>query len=56
MITASHNENGWTGIKMGAGLKPEIADLREEIGYLRILLEDMSRQLAELSGRGKRSA
>lgn len=41
---------------LGAGLKPEIADLREEIGYLRILLEDMSRQLAELSGRGKRSA
>jgi phosphomannomutase / phosphoglucomutase len=33
MVTASHNENGWTGVKMGA--KPPITFGPEEIGRLK---------------------
>jgi hypothetical protein len=41
---------------LGSGLKPEIADLREEISYMRILLEQVAQELGELRGNGKRSA
>src|SRR6185437_462516 len=33
MVTASHNENGWTGVKMGAG--PPLTFGPDEIGRLR---------------------
>jgi hypothetical protein len=41
---------------LGASLKPEIAELREEMIYLRVLLESVSHELSELSGKGKKSA
>ena len=36
MVTASHNENGWTGVKMGAG--PPLTFGPEEIGRLRSIV------------------
>ena len=41
---------------LGSSLKPEIAELREEVLYLRILLEEVSDDLRELTGKGKKSA
>ena len=41
---------------LGAGLKPEIAELREEIVYVRLMLEEISLELRELSGKNKKSA
>jgi general secretion pathway protein A len=41
---------------LGASLKPEIADLREELTYIRILLEETTHELRNLSGKGKKSA
>ncbi len=39
MVTASHNENGWTGVKMGA--KPPLTFGPDEIGRLKeIVLDD----------------
>ena len=33
MVTASHNENGWTGVKMGAG--PPLTFGPDEMGRLK---------------------
>jgi phosphomannomutase/phosphoglucomutase len=38
MVTASHNENGWTGVKMGAG--PPLTFGPEEIGRLKEIVLD----------------
>ncbi len=37
MVTASHNENGWTGVKMGA--EPPLTFGPEEIGKLKAIVE-----------------
>jgi phosphomannomutase/phosphoglucomutase len=43
MVTASHNENGWTGVKMGAG--PPLTFGPDEIGRLKeIVLAGASRE------------
>jgi putative secretion ATPase (PEP-CTERM system associated) len=41
---------------LGATLKPEIAELREEIMYLRLVVEEAAEELRSLAGKGKRSA
>lgn len=41
---------------LGASVKPEIAELREEITYVRVLVEEIAHELRSLSGKGKRSA
>ena len=38
MVTASHNENGWTGVKMGAN--PPLTFGPDEIGRLRVIVLD----------------
>lgn len=41
---------------LGSSVKPEIAELREEITYVRVLVEEIAHELRSLSGKGKRSA
>ncbi|HEV2364101.1 MAG TPA: phosphomannomutase/phosphoglucomutase [Caulobacteraceae bacterium] len=58
MVTASHNENGWTGVKMGAS--PPLTFGPEEIGELkRIVLgaefaEKMGGSISEVAGLAER--
>jgi len=58
MVTASHNENGWTGVKMGAN--PPVTFGPEEIGRLKeIVLEGAFRAreggvLTQVAGVGER--
>jgi phosphomannomutase / phosphoglucomutase len=46
MVTASHNENGWTGVKMG--VNPPVTFGPEEIGRLKTIV--LGGQYAERSG------
>jgi len=41
---------------LGASLKPEMAELREELTFIRILLEETTEELRNLGGKGKKSA
>ncbi len=68
MVTASHNENGWTGVKMGASrpltFGPELMDrlknivlnrrVQERVGGSYIYVDDMKkRYIADLASGGK---
>jgi phosphomannomutase/phosphoglucomutase len=58
MVTASHNENGWTGVKMGAS--PPVTFGPEEIGRLKAIVlggeyrERAGGSVAQITGVGER--
>ena len=45
MITASHNENGWTGVKMGIkkGLTHAPEEMKEPVSYTHLTLPTILR-------------
>ena len=39
---------------LGAGIKPEMADLKEELSFIRLILEDVLHQLRESNSPSKK--
>ena len=41
---------------LGHSLKPDVAELKDEVAYLRLLLEEVLDEIREQAGKGKKSA